>query len=339
MKTTRRFLIAIVIWAVPTASTTSAPVPPPSKGASWEQILEWLPEDTETLIVAPQLFIFPKREPDAKGKTKLLAVSELLILLPVMRFYAESGLVDVELAGLKCLCMVEGSRCFTRPKDIGLMPYQGVHIIQFDPASDDAVRKAFQTCRKKADKEIELHSQPVAVFSKEQESDTWTYYLAQPLPGVLICATEESYLEETLKRMGSKPKKRAIPSDLLEWKHVDVKAQVWGIRHYREESADTDPTSPLNGQARGKKGNDNAAVGFVFWYNPDTSKVFQARYLSEAKNADEIVSKEWMKHEGLKLNIKKVASGVVEFSLELTKENESTFVLVLLLQLGHGILF
>jgi hypothetical protein len=339
MKTTRCYLLAIVILAIPTATTPSAPTPSPPEAARWDQILEWLPEDTETLIVAPRPFVIPKREPDSKALTEQLTASELLPIFTVLPFSEDNGMLDKELAGLKCLCIVEGSRCFTPPGQFGLMPYQGAHILQFDPASADAVRKAFQACLKKADKEIELLSQAVAVFTRQQERDKWTYYVAQPRPGVLICATHKGYLEETLKRIGSKPKKRALPADLPEWKHVDLKARVWAIRHYRVESADNDPSSPLNGKAGGKEGNDNAAVGVVFWYNPETSKVLQARYLSGAKDAVEIASKDWVyPSPGFKPKIKKADPGVVEITVEFSKDNENMFVFVLLLQLGHGII-
>lgn len=118
----------------------------------------------------------------------------------------------------------------------------------------------------------------------------------------------------------------------------DLKASVWAIRHYREESAANDPTSPFSGKA-GVKGNDDDAVGFVFWYNPDVSKVAQVRYLSGAKNADEIATSGWTySSPGRKPKIKTAVTGVVEITLELSKDNEGMFVLALLLQLGHGIL-
>jgi hypothetical protein len=331
MKTTRRFLVAIAVLTIPTASTPSAPTPPPPKAASWEQFVEWLPEDTETLVVTPK----PPVIPHNKEKTQGLNSSEVLPFLPALGF----GVIDAEteLAGLKCLCMVEGSRCFTRPKDLGMSPYQGAHIMQFDPASVDTVRKAFETCAKKADKVIELMSHRVAVFNKKQESDEWTYYLTQPQPGVLICATHKGYLEEMLKRIGSKPKKRAFPEDLPEWKCVDVKATVWAIRHYREEFAKNDPTSPLTGKAGGKEGNDNSAIGTVFWYTPDTSNVAQIRYLSDSKDAEKIALESWSQGD-IKPKVKRAEKGIVEMTVDLSKDTDGIFVLVVLLQLGHAIL-
>lgn len=333
MKITQRFLVAIVILAILTATTPSAPTPPTPKAASWEEILEWLPEDTETLFVTPKPFVIPTN----KEKTVELTFAEVLPFLPSFGFGVADAEKTFEMAGVKCLCIVEGSRCFTRPKDLGLMPYQGAHIMQFDPASANSVRKAFETCLKKADKEIELMSHRVAVYTKKQESDKWTYYFAQPQPSVLICATHKGYLEETLKRLGTKPKKRALPADLPEWKLVDVKAAVWALRHYREEFAENDPTSPLTGKNGGKTGYDNNAIGLIFWCNPETSNIAQIRYLSDSKDAEKIALEAWSEGD-LKPKIKRAEKGVVEITLDLSKDKASNFVLVLLLQLGHAIL-
>jgi hypothetical protein len=337
MSTRHFLLVAFVTLTFSTETISSAPTPPSPNGNSWEQILEWLPEDTETLIVSPRSFVFPKKE-TGKENAKWDTISEMLPSLAAGPILEVDGLLDDILAGPKCLYMVEGSRCFTCPKGLGLMPYQGAHIMQFEPDSSDTVRKAFEACRKKADKVIEVQSHPAAVFSKELERDKWTYYLAQPLPGILICATHQGYIEETLKRIANKPKKRAFPMDLPEWKHVDVKARVWAIRHYREEYTDEDPTSPLNSKDGKKHGSDNAALGFVFWYNPEISKVVQIQYLSDAKAADKIATEAWAQG-GVEPKIKKVDTGIVEITVELSKKNEGMFLLVLLLQLGHAILF
>jgi hypothetical protein len=205
------------------------------------------------------------------------------------------------------------------------MDCQGALVLQFDPATNDQVRKFFESCRKKATKNIELVSQPVAVFSFAKGRETRTYLLTQPRPGLVILATNESYLEDTLKRTGGTSKKRALPAELPEWKFVDVNAAIWAIRHYRKDSADNDPTSPLSSTHLAKDNNDNTAVGFVFWYNPDADKTMQARYMSGSNMADEIASKTWnYPYEDFKTKVKKGVPGVVQITLELdTKETDS----------------
>jgi hypothetical protein len=321
----------LVLASLPiTGGTAAAPVPAAPSTPRWEPLLAWLPEDTETLIVAPLGFEIPK--PDTKDEAT--EYSKAFQFLPVGRFPdLKEELLGKELAGQKVLCVVEGSRRFTAPGELGLMPYEGCHIFQFDPEFDEALKKVMRTCEEKADKTIEVASVKVAVFTEKQERDTWIFLVCRPRPDILICATNRDYLEETLKRIDKKPAARAMPADLPEWKYVDIKARVWAIRHYRQETAKNDPSSPLH-----PDGSDADAVGFVFWVGADSGKVAQVRYLSDAKDALKIATNEW---EVLQLNpeVKQAAPGVIEIAISIAKDEAAgMFLFALMLRLGHGIL-
>jgi hypothetical protein len=298
----------------------------------WERLLDWLPEDIETFIVAQGPFEIPR--PTAEQ----LKFDEAIRFLP---FGPVSGLQDgmlyEELAGQKVLCAIEGSRRFIAPRILGSMPYQGVHILQFDLAADGALRKAFRAYQEKAEKNIELAGERVAVFTKKLENDLWSFFVSQPQPGVLICATDQACLEETLKRIGRKPDRRALPADLPEWKHVDINARVWAIRHYRKESAEKDPSSPLGPKA-GANVPDPDAVGLVFWYRPENDKLVRARYLSGARNALVLATEGWSHPtEFLTPVIKQAAPDVVEIAISVSDERTvPMFLLVLSGNLGHG---
>ena len=305
----------------------------PASPTCWERLLDWLPEDTETIVVAQGPFEIPK---PAAEKHEFDEAMRFLSIGPVLGL--QGGILNEELAGQKVLCIVEGSRHFTAPRGLGLMPYQGLHILQFDPAADGVIQKAFRACQERADKKIELVGEQVVVFTEKHEEDVWSYFISRPQPGVLICATNQACLEETLKRLGRKPDRRAIPADLPEWKHVDVNARVWAVRHYRKESAEKDPSSPLRPKAAANAP-DPDAVGFVFWYNPDSDKLARVRYLTSAKNALNIATEGWRQtKEVLKPNISQVAPGVVEIATSVSEEGTvSMFLFVLMASLGHGI--
>jgi hypothetical protein len=299
----------------------------------WEQSLDWLPEDTETVIVAQGPFEIPK------PTVEQLKLDEAIRLLPFGPALGMQGeMLYKELVGQKVLCAVEGSRRFTAPRNLGMMPYQGAHILQFDLAANGALQEAFRVCQEKAEKNIELAGERVAVFTEKLESDIWSFFVSQPQPGVLICATNQAFLEETLKRIGRKPDRRALPADLPEWKHVDINASVWAIRHYRKESAKNDPSSPLRSKAAANVP-DPDAIGLVFWYRPEIDKLTRVRYLSGAKNALELATGGW-RHpmEGLTSDIKQVAPGVMEIAMSVSDERTVPMVLlVLLASLGHGL--
>jgi hypothetical protein len=332
---TSRHVLSLALLTLLTSScmTPDVATASPAPTSCWEQSLDWLPEDTETVIVAQVPFEIP--EPTSK-QIKFDEAIRFLPFGPVLRL--RDGMLYKELVGQKVLCAIEGSRRFTAPRNLGMMPYQGAHILQFDLAADGALRKAFRICQQKADKSIELAGERVAVFTEKHESDKWSFFVSQPEPGVLICATNQAFLEETLKRIGRKPDRRALPADLPEWKHVDINAHVWAIRHYRKESAENDPSSPLRPKAAANVP-DPDAIGLVFWYRPEIDKLTRVRYLSGAENALELITEGWRQPtDGITPDIKQIAPGVVEIAISVSDEiTAPMFLMVFLGILGHGI--
>jgi hypothetical protein len=328
----RGLSLALLGFLTP-AAASYAPAPAPKSEPGWEELMWWLPEDTETVIVSQGPIEIPAREPEG---VDFGVAAWHLATGPLMSL--KDKLLLKELAGKKILTAVEGSRRFTSPANLGMMPYQGAHLVRFEPAADEALRAAFRLCQEKADRKIEVDGEPVAVFTEKHEQDVWSYLVCRPRPGVLVLATDRTYLEETLKRMGRKPDRRALPPDLPEWRQVDVTAGVWAVRHYRKESAEDDPTSPLRGQAAANVP-DPAAVGFVFWYDPTGKKPAKARYLTGAADAVKIVTKGWdHPAEGLKPKVSLAAPGVVEVAGSPSDDKGGAmFLLVLLGYLGHAI--
>src|SRR5262249_27889067 len=133
---------------------------------AWEQLLVWLPEDTETVIVAQGPFEIKRRE------SERFSFQEAALLLPTGPLLTLGrGMVRRELRGQKILCAVEGSRQFRSPRGLGMMPYEGCHIIQFEAASEESLGKAFQKCQAKAEEKINVAGQQVAVLTEKFEDD------------------------------------------------------------------------------------------------------------------------------------------------------------------------
>jgi hypothetical protein len=327
---TRRLLILFTI-TVSTAIVAYNAIRADASVPPWKQFLGWLPVDTETLIVANGPFAVSELKDESCEFHKLATG---LPIGPLFSF--QSGMLGKTLSGQKITCAIEGSRSFTAPKKWGMMPYEGVHIVQFDDQSTDLVRKAFQECQAKAEKTIELAGQQVAIFTEKQEADIWTYFVVQPRQGLLMCGTNRKYIEDTLNRMTLPPAKRALPDDLPEWKQVDVKARVWAIRHFRKESR-IDPSSPHNNESIIYS--DSAAVGLVFWFGAKSDKVARVRYLSEATDALGIATKGWNDPSNdFTPTIRKTGNGSVEIVATITEDRATrAFVLHLLAYLGHGI--
>jgi hypothetical protein len=130
----------------------------------WERMLAWFPEDTETIMVSNDPFEIQKDEPK---EFKFRDAFRSLPTGPMLSF--REGLLRRELHGRKVLCAIEGSRQFTSPTGLGMMPYHGCHAVQFERDSEDAVGKAFKVCEDKAEKKIEVAREKVAVFTEKHD--------------------------------------------------------------------------------------------------------------------------------------------------------------------------
>jgi hypothetical protein len=307
----RAFVSAVAATCIASVDTRAAPIPRASEVPDWKPILDWLPEDTETLVVAPSGIELAA--PKGEAAPENLELADVLHWLPLGPLGSVcDGFLQKQLAGLKVLCAVEGSRRFTRPAEFGLMPYEGCHVLRFATEADATLKKVMRACQEKAKRAVELNNVTIAVFPADDE---WTYFVCRPCPGVLMLATNRAYLEETLKRIDKKPARRALPTELLEWKHVDVAARVWAVRHYSKEFAKNDPSSPLC-----PGGDDPDAIGTTLWTNDKTGDA-EIRYLSRSKDALDIARAAWGA-EKAKVAARKAAPEVIELVLA-TKGQEA----------------
>lgn len=295
------------------------------------QVLDWLPTDSETIVVANGPFRFPQKlGPEQPFVTSARAISFGLVT------HLRQGSLSKQLRGQKILMSVAASRRFSSPKGLGLMPYDGCHLLMFDQSAHETVKSAFEDCIKHAPKMIQIGEVRVASYTETYERDEWTTLVAMPQPDMLITATDVEFLQDVFSRMKDMRSKRAFPTDIPEWKHINVQSPVWGIRHYRKEHAATDPSSPLRPRAAANVP-DSKATGFVFWYD-SKSQTARARYLSRANNPVKIATQHWH-HPSRKLTptIKEIQAGVVDVASSVKGESGLMFLFVLMGCLGHGV--
>lgn len=281
-----------------------------------ERLLRWLPQDTESVIVSQERFEIGL-EHRVKDAFQQLPANNYLFLGIRRGFWQDLKSEPVTLA-------VSGRRRFRSPTDGGPTLYEGCDILQFDDASSDAIKKSFETCLKGADREDELVGNKIAVFKERMRvgNDDWTFFLANPRPTLLLCATDRAYLHRVLARLDGRGSGRALPESLSEWQQVDLRAPVWAVRHYERETSAGDPTSPLGPKTKANVPDANA-VGFVFWYDgdPTGTTALSARYLSRAPDALRIVTEGWNREKSDPTpRISQVAPEVVEVSLPKGKE-------------------
>ncbi len=113
-------------------------------------------------------------------------------------------------------------------------------------------------------------------LSERQLRPDWRF-LAAPRPNVYVATTNRQLMRVIIARMKRRGKNRALPADLPEWQHVDPTLPAWGVRHYHPAIADKDLTSMLR--------RDPNAQGLVFFGSNKPSPFLCLRYVSKSEDA------------------------------------------------------
>jgi len=311
-----------------------------------EQVLSWLPADTETAMAANGPFFLPDLNPEGNNPPsdgESGEVANIFKSIPAGLFGFKKGIMSKYFANEKVLLDLEGSRHFSAPSGLGGGPFQGCDIAVF--ASDISMRAdAFQKNSSDAVLRTErIEGQQVIVFQEKLEEDIWTTFVAFPKPNIAVAATNEEYLREVLARMNGKRGARALPESLPEWKYVNTHAKFWALRHYDKKGASSDPTSPFAGENSYLIADDHA-IGLTFYFDPDKSKTATVTYLSGDEKSLQNVRKHLFPIESepgareMHIRYREIAPGAVEGSYDLEHiESAEIFTFVLMGLFGHAV--
>jgi hypothetical protein len=307
-------LLAAANLAVPLARA-GVPVAkgkPAAAAPTVDDLLKWLPADTETVLVArgpftipagappvPEVIIEPaevtpdgndapaadpsrKAEgsaPDGEGGAKAdipgtAAALEGMALGPIPT--ACDGAFHKILGGRTVVLAMEGARRFRLPRDIGLGPYEGCHIIVLKDNLGKARAEWTRALKAKATEEIRIGRHSAYLFQQTNHKDEWHIYLVQAWPNVLLCATDRTYRQQVLERSEHPTGPGALPADLPEWKHINPHIRYWAVRHYAKD-------------AKQKA----FASGCAFAFDPDCDKVARVNYVGVPLGMVVAVLGEW----------------------------------------------
>ena len=329
-----------------TSNRVKAVTKPDRASEDLTRVMSWLPADTETITVARGPFVLASTPEEGDSKDRVISDKELAnnfeeLPLALLRF--KDGLLSKRLAGKRINFALEGARHFRPPADLGEMPYEGCAIAVFSDNLRNDITSFVQDARKSVLRVERIEGHEVSIFREKLEQDTWTTFVAFQNENVILVATDRSYLAEVLARLGGEVAPHALPSDLTEWKYVNVNARFWGLRHYDKSQAQVDPSSPYGGR---KSANfpDERAVGLTFVFDPESGKSATVTYLSAnlsigSKSSDSPLS---MGHapeaKGLGIKIRELSPGVLEGSYSLERLQALRFFLFVLEGiLGHAI--
>jgi hypothetical protein len=296
-----------------------------------QQVLSWLPSDTETVVV--------DSEPWFPEKSRELPIGLTLSAMALTPLWFKEGALREYVKNQRAVLALAGSRHFRAPRSLGLMPFEGCTIVVLADNPGDRADLFFNSSAGDAVRVEEVEGQKILVFEEKRESDLWTTFVTLKRPNVLLAATNLDYLREVLARMRGNGDPRALPEILPEWRYVNTGVRFWGLRHYDRSQGDRDPTSPFWDPKKFIKTafNDEQAIGLTFSYDPANRTGPIITYLSGNPSlAKKALA---MPFEGSPVSVvfRELDAGAIEASYGPGRSTDFMLGLVLPFLLGHGI--
>ncbi len=348
-------ILAIAIPVHAEASTSQHPPRLPrvtAQAVTQEDLLWWLPPDTESVVAARGPFPLPigpsdDEENDQEWFSRKATQAEIHVAFEQLPFELFYGLeLETPLRGSIVAFAMQGSRHFRDPlPGLEVMDFEGCSIIVFESESSGQVSSLVPTLAKKANRTEVVAGTRVLVFREKSGDAERSLFLAAPRPNVLLVANNLPYLQEVLERMAQRTTPRALPDQLPEWRFLDPAVRFWGLRHYDRTQAKEDATSPFS-EVRTFGPGDEKAIGILFTLDPNNQQEAVITDFSgneaiarDAARAGRITSEP---QEGVKFEIKlrNPKAGVLEQVYTLDRSSTlDYFILTVTIALGRGMYF
>ena len=302
----------------------------------WRTVLDWLPTDTQTLIVAAQPFVIPAQEPDVDSGGP--SPVDFLGLYALGRLGEFPALYQA-LTGHTVKFALSGVREFQSFSGLGLGPYDGCAVIVFsEPLGASFSSAASGLPKENWDGATVLHLSTERQGSLRSAPERLNLFVIELGSNILAAATDRDSLRYVLERRNGHQTDRALPDALPEWRVVDVTAAAWAMRHYKHTNDGRTREGVLSLGYK-EELNDQEAVGVVYNAQPvgRTQKVY---CLSHNQQAGELARQRWeLKEEGLVTpRVSRRFDGVVEVVVPTPSAQASgVFDLLLLTSLGYAI--
>ena len=232
-----RLLTALALLCATPQSVLAETDQPKAMPPCVARVLRWLPEDTETLVVARSVTLpGPDGGQDWQDRAVGLACEDVFLS-------REKKLEDLfakldPVQGRKIECMVRGARNFEGVSSFGSLRSESCTIIVFEKELGgdgakwtESLRKGSKAVRRLVGREVFVYPSATVMEPWVKETEWQGTYFVLLEPGILLCASSDRYLETTLRRVNDPPRTRALPNNLPEWKQVDCDAPVWKLRH------------------------------------------------------------------------------------------------------------
>ena len=255
------------------------------------------------------------------------------------------------IAGSTCIGMVLAGRRFRPSNGMGVSRFDGACILRFrDNFQDDVWANLCGNAEQRSVQGVSVVDHHV-----EADNDERVLSLAMLNNNILIVTTDVDYLNSILANAKKEVDVPGIPSTWEEWKHLDTRASIWGIRHFSRNKNNKDPTSPfyknrdmsdvLNRRPEGFEWNvpDPDAIGFTFSFDQERKgEPCVVNYLSKSTAAEQLATIAWTTpppQTALPI-VERIGATVIKMTFRDTVINDSGSYLLMLLargRLGHAV--
>jgi hypothetical protein len=207
---------------------------PPAKALPQdvEQIMAWLPTDTESLIVARSFEMGQHLE--GLLDAEVVDLKPMFFSVALMDLEVLNDQLKLPLPQKRVKLAVTGGRNAEGVSAFGEVRKESCSIVVLEKPLGDGAGKWKAALRAKAEKKRTIVDEEVFVFRSftamepifkpKEWQGTYVVLLA---PDTILCATSDRYLEELLQRRKSPDKGRALPAELPEWKLIDTSSPAW----------------------------------------------------------------------------------------------------------------
>jgi hypothetical protein len=283
-----------------------------SQPVTVDQALKWLPAQTETVV--------------AVTKPGMVTNGPQTIASSCRNMLAFVGLPDEGKAygHLRYNFIVDGSRDFTVPTEIGLANYHGCKIVGVEPIE---ARRLEAIVKRSAGKTIRLGTQTVYVTKGVTVQNQLTLYEAFT-DDLFFAATDKTSLAEVLARRKSTGPVADF-ENFPERKLINQTAPFWAIRHFTAKSRNIGMGADMH---------DPHISGYAASLDP-SQKTLTILSLSSNSDGFGIAKMLWegfMKSEkGKGLVGINARNGAAEINADATTPEDGRLTFILLIALGH----
>jgi len=257
--------IAITVAIVLQTGCTSTPEASAKPLRITDEILSWLPADTETIVAVNQ----PGQFTNDFTPGSLAGNIHQLGWFGFPRDFS-------------CAYnyIVDASRNYQLPTKLGVGHYEGCKIVSLNTP---ALLHARSRCRQLTGRYQRYGNIDFAVIENTIDKEVWTFYVGFDQPNnLMFCATDREMLKEILDRKANHRQRVALPETLPHWKFIDKDAAFWAVRKIPEKP--------------GQNGKPCGCTLCMRQSNGVTLTILSDR--SDARRIADGISENWLKREG-----------------------------------------